>query len=68
MTISEFSGPACREMRQLLGVYVVGAIDPAERAMVDEHLGQCAACRDEIAGLAGLPAMLSRVPAADVES
>jgi len=67
MTISEFSGPACREMRQLLGVYVVGAIDPAERAMVDEHLGQCAACRDEIAGLAGLPAMLSRVPAADVE-
>jgi hypothetical protein len=54
-------------MRQLLGVYVVGAIDPAERALVDEHLGECPACRDELAGLAGLPAMLSRVPAADVE-
>ena len=67
MTVSGFSGSACREMRQLLGVYVVGAIDPAERAQVDEHLSQCAFCRDELAGLAGLPAMLSRVPAADVE-
>jgi hypothetical protein len=67
MTISEYSGPACREIRQLLGVYVVGAIDPAERVLVDEHLGECPQCRDELAGLAGLPAMLSRVPAADVE-
>ena len=67
MTISEYSGPACREIRQLLGVYVVGAIDPAERGLVDEHLGECPQCRDELAGLAGLPAMLSRVPAADVE-
>jgi hypothetical protein len=61
------SGPACREIRQLLGVYVVGAIDPTERAQVDEHLAECQSCRDELAGLAGLPAMLSRVPAADVE-
>ncbi len=67
MTISDYGGPACREIRQLLGVYVVGAIDPAERTMVDEHLGHCPSCRDELAGLAGLPAMLSRVPAADVE-
>ena len=61
------SDHSCREIRQLLGVYVVGAIDPAERSFVDEHLGQCPSCRDELAGLAGLPAMLSRVPAADVE-
>lgn len=61
------SGHSCREIRQLLGVYVVGAIDPAERAVVEEHLGECPSCRDELAGLAGLPAMLSRVPAADVE-
>jgi anti-sigma-K factor RskA len=67
MTMSGFSGPECREIRQLLGVYVVGAIDPAERALVDEHLGQCQLCRDELAGLAGLPAMMSRVPVADVE-
>jgi hypothetical protein len=67
MTISGYSGPACREIRQLLGVYVVGAIDPAERVLVDEHLGVCPQCRDELASLAGLPAMLSRVPADDVE-
>jgi hypothetical protein len=67
MSITGAAGPACREMRILLGVYVVGAIDPAERALVDEHVSECAACRDELAGLAGLPAMLSRVPEADVE-
>ncbi len=67
MTTDGISGPTCREMRQLLGVYVVGAIDPAERALVDEHIAECQSCRDELAGLAGLPAMLSRVPAADVE-
>jgi predicted anti-sigma-YlaC factor YlaD len=66
VTVTGAGSPACREIRQLLGVYVVGAIDPAERSLVDEHLGSCAACRDELAGLAGLPAMLSRVPAEDV--
>src|SRR5215469_1088727 len=60
-------GSACREIRHLLGVYVVGAIEPAERSVVDDHLAYCQACRDELAGLAGLPAMLGRVPAADVE-
>jgi Putative zinc-finger len=67
MTSGGMSGPACRDIRQLLGVYVVGAIDPFERAQVDEHLAECQPCRDELAGLAGLPAMLSRVPAEDVE-
>ena len=66
MTETGAVNPACRELRQLLGVYVVGAIDPAERSLVDDHLGTCPACRDELAGLAGLPAMLSRVPAEDV--
>jgi hypothetical protein len=67
MNTGGISGPACREMRHLLGVYVVGAIDPAERALVEDHLAECQSCRDELAGMAGLPAMLSRVPAADVE-
>jgi hypothetical protein len=46
-----------------LGVYVLGAIDPADRALVDAHLTTCRDCRDELAGLAGLPALLSRVSA-----
>lgn len=52
----------CRDIRQALGVYVIGAIEPAERAQVDEHLAACPECREELAGLAGLPAFLHRVP------
>jgi hypothetical protein len=51
----------CAEARLSLGVYVLGAIDPAERALVDGHLTSCRDCRDELAGLAGLPALLARV-------
>lgn len=51
----------CEELKTLLGVYVLGAIDPAERAGVDSHLGSCPSCRDELAGMAGLPALLGRV-------
>ncbi len=61
------TGPACRNIRQSLGVYVVGAIDPAERTLVDIHLASCPDCREELAGLAGLPALLGRVPAHDAE-
>ena len=51
----------CTEARPSLGVYVLGAIDPAERSLVDAHLATCRDCRDELAGLAGLPALLARV-------
>jgi hypothetical protein len=57
----------CNEIRQALGVYVVGAIDPAERSALDAHLSSCPGCRDELAGLAGLPALLGRVPLEDAE-
>ena len=42
----------CPEARVSLGVYVLGAIDPAERALVEGHLATCRDCRDELAGLA----------------
>ena len=51
----------CTDARPSLGVYVLGAIDPAERSLVDAHLTTCRDCRDELAGLAGLPALLARV-------
>jgi len=57
----------CREIKQALGVYVLGAIDPAERALVDEHLSSCQECREELASLAGLPAMLRKVPVVEAE-
>jgi Putative zinc-finger len=58
---------SCREIRQALGVYVLGAIDPAERAQVDAHLADCPRCREELASLAGLPAMLRKVPVVEAE-
>jgi predicted anti-sigma-YlaC factor YlaD len=57
----------CHDIRQALGVYVLGAIDPAERGLVDAHLTICPDCREELAGLAGLPALLRRVPIAEAE-
>jgi Putative zinc-finger len=58
---------SCREIRHSLGVYVLGAIEPGERAQVDEHLATCTDCREELASLAGLPALLRRVPTAEAE-
>ncbi len=57
----------CRDIRHALGVYVLGAIDPAERATVDTHLATCPECREELAGLAGLPALLRRIPVGEAQ-
>jgi len=56
----------CAQIRPELGVYVLGAIAPADRARVSRHLASCPGCREELAGLAGLPALLRAVPAATV--
>ena len=57
----------CRDIRHALGVYVLGAIDPAERSVVDAHLSTCPECREELAGLAGLPALLHRIPVGEAQ-
>jgi len=51
----------CADIRTALGVYVVGAIDPAERVLVEQHVALCRECRAELAALSGIPALLSRV-------
>jgi len=54
----------CTDARPSLGVYVLGAIDPAERSLVDAHLTTCRDCRDELAGLAVVDVdHLSELPA-----
>ena len=58
---------SCDSLERLsLGAYVLGALDPIERAGVDAHLSECVACRDELAGLAAMPGLLSRVRLEDV--
>ena len=55
----------CAAARQELGAYVLGALAPADRSMLDQHLTSCQRCREELAALAGLPALLRRIPPAD---
>jgi hypothetical protein len=57
------SGGDCAQIRTALGVYLLGAIDPRERAQLADHLASCPACREKLAALAGLPALLQKVPA-----
>jgi predicted anti-sigma-YlaC factor YlaD len=56
----------CKDMTLSLGVYVLGALDPAERAEVDTHLAECALCRAELAELEGLPRLLDQVSLDDL--
>jgi hypothetical protein len=56
----------CAGVRLELGIYLLGAIEPRDRAIVQRHLDACAGCREELASLAGLPALLRRI--SDAES
>lgn len=53
----------CEQIRELLEAYVLGALEPAERVEIEQHLATCAACRlivDEITEtLSTLPAALA---------
>lgn len=51
----------CGDASVALGAYVVGALEHRERAELEAHLGTCPACRDELASLAPLPGLLSRL-------
>jgi len=58
------AGP-CGEIRLALAAYVLGATEPADRGLIHRHLAGCADCRQELASLAGLPALLLRVTPED---
>ncbi|MGW2561399.1 zf-HC2 domain-containing protein [Streptomyces sp. NPDC001514] len=46
-------------MELQLGAYVMGALDPADDALVSAHLGQCAECRAAYLDIAEVPSMLT---------
>ena len=52
---------SCADATVALGAYVLGSLDRAERADVEAHLAHCPACRDELAEMAPLPGLLSRL-------
>ena len=53
-------------LRLSLGSYVLGSLEPVDRAAVDAHLAECSACREELASYASLPALMSRLTLAEV--
>jgi anti-sigma factor RsiW len=46
--------------------YVLGALPPEDRRAFEEHLETCPACQAEVRGFAGLPGLLSRLPAGEL--
>jgi len=57
---------SCAHVREQLGGYVLGALEPDERAAVAEHLATCAACAAEHDRLAGLPALLAHADGLEI--
>jgi anti-sigma factor RsiW len=53
-------------VREELGGYTLGALEPAEREAVEEHLASCPACAAEQARLAGLPALLEHAEGLEI--
>ncbi|MEY9877190.1 anti-sigma factor RsiW [Streptacidiphilus sp. MAP12-33] len=51
----------CQESVQL-GAYLLGALDPEERATLEAHIAGCADCQAELLGMAPLPGLLRRTP------
>jgi hypothetical protein len=50
-----------------VGAYVLGALEPGDRAEFESHLSGCAACRAELVRLAPLPGLLHHITLADFE-
>ncbi|MCV6969721.1 anti-sigma factor family protein [Mycobacterium bohemicum] len=46
--------------------YVLGSLSAAERREFEEHMAACPACRESVADLSGVPALLSRLDRAEV--
>jgi len=44
-----------------LGVYLLGALEPAERSEFESHLSYCDICRGELVRLAPLPGLLNQI-------
>lgn len=55
-----------RELRESLGAYTLGLLEPRDRADLEEHLDTCSWCQAEVARLAPLPTLLGRLSSEEV--
>ncbi len=57
---------SCGQIREELGGYVLGALEPAEREAVAAHLARCPECAVEHARIAALPALLAHADGLEI--
>jgi hypothetical protein len=55
-------------MHEWDAAYVLGALSPDDRRRFEAHLEECPECRASVTELAGIPALLARVPAPEIEA
>jgi Anti-sigma-K factor rskA/Putative zinc-finger len=55
----------CRDYGDLIGPYILGALEPGEMEEMSEHLAECDRCALERRRLAGVPALLDAAQADD---
>jgi anti-sigma factor RsiW len=60
------SGGDAHEYELWDAAYVLGSLSGAERREFEEHLTDCPACREAVAELSGMPALLSQLDRDDV--
>ena len=60
--------PEHRQIRESLGAWAVGHLDPDEKAAVDAHLRSCSECREEAESLRQAGALISLVDPAIADS
>ncbi|MEU8438348.1 zf-HC2 domain-containing protein, partial [Streptomyces sp. NPDC029216] len=53
---------AHRHEEELLGPYVLGVLDAEDVRRVEEHVGDCVGCREEVAALLEMESALGEVP------
>jgi hypothetical protein len=58
----------CPEGATDLGAYVLGALEPADRREVEEHVRGCPSCAAELAGFRTLPRLLDMVDPDDLQA
>lgn len=51
--------------QQMLGAYILGALDTDDRVAVDEHATRCDECRRELAEFSVIPGLLAKAPDID---
>lgn len=55
------------EIQKLLGAYVLGGLESAERELLENHLSQCPDCRTEHESLSRLPGLLDALDVSEAD-